>query len=358
MKIEKNELARKIGQLKSIVPSRTTMDALKGVLYKDGYLIASDTELTVKAKLEDIQDGLVSTQPFIIPSKAFELIRSLPAGELELDASGDSVTIKQGKIKNTFKTLPAAKFTYNRESMSGDSTATLSADKFKSAVSHVLYAVGTDDRNKLMTGVFMNCSGGKLEFVGLDGHRIAWDSLSYDGEFSLIVPKSALDNLMKMDIEGNIAIYHDDKGALFKTESCEIYTRLIDGEYFKYRNMFQAGPIGAIIDRRVFADAINRARLCGSDEDKAPVIFELDEDVIHISFRNSTADYKEDVPTISPCTGQLKIAFAPRLMTESLKSFECDNVTMDFTSAKMPVVIKAEDSDMTALVLPVSFKEA
>lgn len=357
MKIEKNELAKKIGQLKSIVPTRNCIDALKGVLYKNGYLIASDTELTVKAKLEGIQEGLVATQPFIIPSKAFELIRSLPDGELELDASGDSVTIKQGKIKNTFKTLPAAKFAYNRGSMSGDSTATLSADKFRSAVSHVLYAVGVAGANKLMMGVFMSCEGGKLDFVGLDGHRIAWDSLSYDGKFSMIIPKSALENLMKMDIEGDIAIYHDDKGALFKTEAYEIYTRLIDGEYFKYQNMFQTGPIGAIIDRRVFADAINRARLCGSDEDKAPVIFELDEDVIHISYRNSTADYKEDVPTISPCTGQLKIAFAPRLMTESLKSFECDNVTMDFTSAKMPVVIKAEDSDMTALVLPVSFKE-
>lgn len=357
MKIEKNELAKKIGQLKSIVPTRITIDALKGVLYKEGHLIASDTELTVKAKLEDVQDGLVATLPFIIPGKAFELIRSLPAGELDMDVNGDSVTIRQGKIKNTFKTLPAEKFAYNRESMSGDTTATLSADKFKSAVSHVLYAVAADGANKIITGVYMSCAGGKLDFVGLDGHRIAWDCLFCDGEFSMIVPKSALDNLMKMEIEGDIAIYHDDKGALFKTDAYEIYTRLIDGEYFKYQNMFQAGQISAIVDSRIFADAINRARLCGSDEDKAPVIFELDEDVIHISFRNSTADYKEDIPTISPCTGHLKIAFAPRLLTESLKSFDCDNVSMDFNNAKMPVIIKAEDSDMKALVLPVNFKE-
>lgn len=37
MKIEKNELSGKIGQLKSIVPSRTTIEALKGVLCADGY---------------------------------------------------------------------------------------------------------------------------------------------------------------------------------------------------------------------------------------------------------------------------------------------------------------------------------
>lgn len=52
MRINKSELSKKIGQLKGIVPSRTTIEALKGVLCSDGYLIASDTNLTVKAKLE------------------------------------------------------------------------------------------------------------------------------------------------------------------------------------------------------------------------------------------------------------------------------------------------------------------
>lgn len=56
MRINKSELSKKIGQLKGIVPSRTTIEALKGVLCSDGYLIASDTNLTVKAKLEGMEE--------------------------------------------------------------------------------------------------------------------------------------------------------------------------------------------------------------------------------------------------------------------------------------------------------------
>lgn len=37
MRINKSELSKKIGQLKGIVPSRTTIEALKGVLCSDGY---------------------------------------------------------------------------------------------------------------------------------------------------------------------------------------------------------------------------------------------------------------------------------------------------------------------------------
>ena len=76
MKIDKNELAKKIGQLKGIVPSKTTSEALRGVLYKDGYLIASNTELTVKAKLEAEESN--PDGRFIIPEKAFDLISNMP----------------------------------------------------------------------------------------------------------------------------------------------------------------------------------------------------------------------------------------------------------------------------------------
>lgn len=64
MKIDKNELSRKIAQIKGIVPKTTTIEALQGVLLKDGYLIASNTEVTVKAKLESAEGT-----PFIIPAK-------------------------------------------------------------------------------------------------------------------------------------------------------------------------------------------------------------------------------------------------------------------------------------------------
>lgn len=358
MKIEKNELAKKIGQLKGIVPSRTTIEALKGVLYKDGYLIAANNELTVKAKIEVIEDEENGTQPFIIPEKAFELISSLPIGEMEITTSSDLVTFKMGKIKNQFKTLPANQFSYARDSIASDEMATIPADKLKTAISHVVYAVAASGTNPVMTGMYMHCSDGKINFVGLDGHRIAWDCIDYEGDFKLIVPKAALDKLLKLDFEGDVAISHDANGALFRCENYEVYTRLIQGEYFKYEQMFQKGNIYTVLERRVFLDAINRARLCGSADDKAPVIFEMTGNVIHISYRNSVADYKEDVPVQMEFENSMKIAFDPKLLMDSLKAFECDNVSMEFNTAKTPAIIKAEDSDMTALVLPVNFKEA
>ena len=73
MKVQKYEIARVIDKLKSIVQKNDQFPALGGILVKDGYLIASDTNLTVKAKLEGMEE---KTEPFIIPAKAFDFIPS------------------------------------------------------------------------------------------------------------------------------------------------------------------------------------------------------------------------------------------------------------------------------------------
>jgi len=352
MKIEKTELAKKITQLQSVVPKKTTIDALQGILVSDGYLIAANNELTVKAKLEGIED-----ESFIIPAKAFDLIKNLPAGEVSVTCSKNEVTIQMGKIKNKFKTHPVENFVYTRTGIEASEEAAVSADKMKRAISHVLYAIPNTSANQIMTGMFLSCHNGKLDFVGLDGHRIAWDCIEHSGEFDLIIPKLALEKVTQLDLQGEIRISYDANGAVFATEDFEIYTRLIQGDYFKYRQMFSEGSIFTVVEKRMFLESLNRAQLCGSAEDKAPVILDVVGSLIRIQYKNQLADYEEEIATQLNAGEGLKIGFNPRLLIECLKSFDCDNVSISFSSGKMPAIIKAEDSDMTALVLPVNIKQ-
>ena len=297
MKISKIELARKISQLKGIVPKKTTINALQGILVQDGYLIASNTELTVKATLEGI-DG----DNFIIPAKAFDLITNLPAGDVSVTCDGDVVTIQMGSIKNKFKTLPVEQFAYARSDIDTNQEDVIPADELKKAISHVTYAISENMGNRTMEGMFFECKDGKLNLVGLDGHRIAWDSLDMNGSFEMIVPKPA-------------------------------------------------------VEKKALLDAINRAKLCGAQEDKAPVLLNVSGQNINITYKNQTADYTEDISTQIDVGDGLKIAFDPTLVMECVKAFECENISIAFTSKRHPAIIRAEDSDMTALVLPVNFAE-
>ena len=76
------------------------------ILVKEGYLIANNMEMTVKAKLEGIED-----ECFIIPERAFDLISNLPDGEVEISVTAqNTITIKADKIKNKYQTMDPEQF--------------------------------------------------------------------------------------------------------------------------------------------------------------------------------------------------------------------------------------------------------
>lgn len=86
MKVQKYEISRTIDKLKSIVQKNDQFPALGGVLVKDGYLIASNTEMTMQLKLEASKGSY-----FIIPMKAFDVIKNLPDGEVDIDTEGENI---------------------------------------------------------------------------------------------------------------------------------------------------------------------------------------------------------------------------------------------------------------------------
>ena len=94
MKVQKYEITRVIDKLKSIVQKNDQFPALGGILVKDGYLIASNSEITMKVKLEASEGSY-----FIIPMKAFDLIKNLPDGEIDISATDKNAMEAEGKIQ-------------------------------------------------------------------------------------------------------------------------------------------------------------------------------------------------------------------------------------------------------------------
>lgn len=346
MKIQKTELAAKLNKIKGVVPKRSTMAVLEGILVKEGYLIAHNMEMTVKAKIEGMGD-----ECFIIPNRAFDLINNLPDGEIEILAGTDNViTIKLDKIKNTYQAMDPLQFPAPVE-LDGENEMTISAEMLLESMKHVSYAVPAQHSNAMMTAMCLRASDGHLDFVGMDSHMIAWDRVDYEGEFELLLPKNTVDKLKSLGLSGNVQIRYGKTGAVFITEEFEVYTRLVNGEYFKYQTLFKEMPLRTAVSRAELLDAITRARMC--TEERQSVKFELKGNSLSLSIKDRITDYNETVDLREKISEALTIGFNARLVFETLKAFECDSVGISFGGSKMPMIIEAEDSNMTAMVMPV-----
>ena len=347
MKIQKTDLAQKLNKIKGVVPKKTTMPVLQGILVRDGYLIANNMEMTVKAKIEGTEG-----ESFIIPERAFDLINNLPDGEMEISAAaGNIITIKADKIKNKYQTLDPAQFPTTASQDEG-SELRIKAEMLLESMKRVSYAVPAQNTNTVMTAMCLQAAGGQLNFAGLDGHVLAWDKIDYDGEFELLIPKNTVDKMKSLGLSGEVQIRHNKTGAVFITEDFEIYTRLIEGEYFKYQTLFKELPLHTVVSRIALLDAMTRAKMC--TEERCPVRFEMDGGALSLSIKDNTTDYHETIELQEDIAEALTIGFDARLVLETLKAFDCENVGLSFGGPKMPMIVEAEDSDFKTIVLPVA----
>ncbi len=347
MKIQKTELATKLNKIKGVVPKKTTMPVLQGVLVKEGYLIANNMEMTVKAKLEGIED-----ECFIIPERAFDLISNLPDGEVDISVTAkNTITIKADKIKNKYQTMEPEQFPATA-TQKAENQLTIKANLLLESMKRVSYAVPAQGNNAVMSSMCLQAADGQLNFVGVDGHVLAWDRVDYDGDFELLIPKNTVDKLKSLGLTGDVQITHNKTGAVFITEDFEVYTRLIEGEYFKYQTMFKELPLHTVVSRAELLDAMTRAKMC--TEERCPVRFELQESQLNLSIKDKITDYHETVDLQEKIADPLTIGFDARLVLETLKAFDCDNVGISLEGPKMPMIVEAEDSDFKTIVLPVA----
>ena len=168
------------------------------------------------------------------------------------------------------------------------------------------------------------------------------------------ITKNTIDKLKTLGLTGEVRIRHSNAMAIFATEDFEICTRLVQGEYYRYQNMFKELPLHTVISRKELLDAMVRAKMCTAE--KCPVKFEIAGSQLGLSIKDQTTDYHETVDLQEDISEELTIGFDARLVIETLKAFDCDNVGISLQGPKMPMIVEAEDSDFKTIVLPVAIK--
>ena len=363
MKIEKTELANKIGRIKSILPKNTPIEALKSVLVRDGYLIASDMEITVTVKLEGISEG--TEESFLIPESMIGFINALPSGEVEISAKAENegtveLEVKAGKVKNNILTLSVTNYPAIKSTEAAKELGKVEAEDLKAGITHTLFAVAENNAKSVMNALNMKCANGELALSGLDGYMLATDKIPLEGEFDLNIPKRTCQQLLNLDIEGLVTILTDGKTVIFETAFSKIESRLIEGDYYQIERMLSDLPITVSMKRKSFVEALSRTLLLIGSNDSKAVSIDFSGEKAEVTLKNGRNAYVEDIGLNEDMADGEKILFAvnPKMLLTALKAFDSENVYLNLANEKRPMKILTDESDQKALVLPVRISKA
>jgi len=351
------------------VSSRTTLPILECILISTENnnairLTCNNLEMGIESAL--LEANIINSGSVAINAKTFfEIVRKLPDNNISISVKENIIIIKSGRSEfkiagqdaNDFPRLP---------DFEKSGVYKISAESFKTMVKQTIFSVSMDESKPVLMGELIEIKDNNINMVALDGFRISFRTekiLETYQDIELIVPSKTLGDLARILSSSetkDVLLYVTDKHALFELEECKIITRLIDGSFLKYENIFTDDYKTIVkLNRHDFLESIERVTVI-DDSKKMPIKFKLEEEKIIIS-SNTEVDTSREEIAANIDGDKLEIAFNPKYLIDALKAIESEKISVQFTTSLMPCIIKPyseENLSLNAkyLILPLKLK--
>ncbi|MDO5301405.1 MAG: DNA polymerase III subunit beta [Tissierellia bacterium] len=356
--IEKGNLQTAVATAARAISQRTNLQILEGLMLeaRDGNIIvrATDTELSI----ETVAPAMVEEEGSIVLNSRLitEIVRKLPSAMVHIATEGSKVHLRCGNSSFDMMSQNADDYP-DMPSLEDSHRVEVATESLLQAFGRTSFAVATDDMRIALTGVYMNSTPEGLDFVALDGYRMAVEHIAGFESLNrgIILPSRAVQELSKLLKEGgSIPMTLGNNHICFTFDNTKFYTKLLNGDYFKYQQLIRRDhPITVHVDRRALADALERASLMTGKERSGLVRLNMEENTLHIT-SNSEIGAVHEVLSMEKEGADLMIAFNARYLLEGLKVVSADEVTLGFVDAVSPMIMTLEeDPNFLYLALPV-----
>ncbi len=368
IKCEKNILLNNINIVLKSVASRTTLPILECILLiadKEGFrLISNDLELGIETS--NIEADILEKGMVALEAKIFsDIIRSMPDGDISITVDEKNVAvIKNGKTEFKILGQNGEEFP-TLDKVEKEEKYSISSSLLKNMIKQTKFSVSTDESKPVLTGELIEIKEGNLNIVAIDGFRVSFRCTNISKDFKnaeVVVPAKALNEIIKIlsDKEDSIVnLYFNDNHILFELDSCIIVSRLLEGEFLKYEQIFTEDYNTRIkLDRVNFLNSLERASLISKDNKKTPVKLEIKNDESLVITSNTEFGTSYEELSIDLEGEGLSIAFNPRYLIEALKAIDDEKILIQFMTSLSPCIIKGIDnSDYKYLILPLKINE-
>lgn len=356
--ILKADLAKYIGIAQRAISSKSSIQILEGIVFeaKNDELILSSTDLElsvntrVACKVEE--EGAIVLNSEIIGN----IVRKMPEDYITFNGNIENIKITCQNSTFDLKGQDAMDYPSLPDPVD-DITMSIDSKDLKEAIRETIFATSTDETWMALTGVLLNQKEDYIEFVGLDGYRMAIKCFpqKMDGEINTIVPKRALNELSKIIDSGNVNISIVKGHIIFATESTLMYSRTIDKKYIDYERIISTeNKTSLVINRDDLLGSLERAILLAKGGAVSLSKFTVLDGVVNIQSSSDYGELNEDV--LCEKTGQdLVISFNTRYVLEGLKAIDDDQLKIYLNESLNPMIIHplSDEDSFLYLVLPV-----
>jgi DNA polymerase-3 subunit beta len=353
------------GMVASVAPARSPKPILQNVKLtadQDGStLLATDLEVGIRYRVL----GVKVDQPgsAILPTQHFgQILRTMSDEELLLEADDEHLLVKG--LHAQFK-LPGADPELYPEvpDFGAEGYLVVSAADLRRAIRRTVFATDVESTRYALGGVLFEAGDGGMSLVATDGRRLACQRLPVESEGSgrtagqPVVPVKALKllerNLQDEDPPVHLA-FQGTTAVLVRTERAVIYSRLVEGRFPRYQDVFPASVETKIpLEVGPFASAVEQASIVTSDESRG-VDFTFADGSLKLASQAPDRGSSDVELPIAYDGKAVEITFDPRYLSDALRTLADDaTLTAELIDGKNAAVFRTDD-EYIYVVMPLT----
>ncbi len=351
--IARDALLKPLQAVSGIVERRHTLPILANVLLeqKDGHLFvtATDLEMQITARSEMAgKDGQAIT---VGARKLQDLLRALPDdSELNIEATGNKMTVKAGRSRFNLQTLAAADYPRIGVATEQLQTLTLPQKDLRALFKLVEFAMAQQDIRYYLNGMLVVVDKGTLQAVATDGHRLSWASIAVDGDYArqeVILPRKTVLELGKLLTDSDDPVTLDilANQVRFRFGNVELVSKVVDGKFPDFNRVIPVGHGKHVeMERAELLSALQRAAILSNEKFRGVRVV-LATDTLKIICTNSEQEEAEEELAIDYKGDPLDIGFNITYLVDALSNLTVPRVKFAFGDANSSALVTMPDRD-------------
>jgi len=370
---DREQMLAAFGMVSGVAPARSPKPILQSLKFvasgDDGsILMATDLEVGVRLKLLGVKVDRPGAA--ILPTQQVSQILRSSTGDdelaFELDDSEDgneALVIRGQRSEFRLVSQDPEEFPEPPDFEASDGHR-VSSEDLRMAIRRTAFATDPDSTRYALGGVQMELEPEAITFVGTDGRRLARQIIpaSTEGEPNLsgpppVVPVKAL-KLIERNLEDDESVTlsaQAGSAVLVRAGRATIYTRLVEGRFPNYRDVFPDGYEARIPFAEVapLLSAVEQAAIVTIKESRG-IDFDFGGGLLKLSGQSADvgqAHIELPIPYEGPEVG---VTFDAGYLIDALRTLDPEQpITAELIDSSAAAVFKTEDQ-YTYVVMPLS----
>lgn len=339
----------------AVAPSRSPKPILQNVKFEISgdtpMLIATDLEVGVRVVVAGVDVHTPGSA--VLPVGRFgSILRESSDDVLQLEADPQGSVVRGSRSEFKLPGENPAEF---------PSVAGFNEEKYIELPSRVLhelirrtlFATDNESSRYALGGVLLEMSEHQIIAVGTDGRRLAKMEAAVKSvggagasDQPTIVPAKALQLIDRtLSDDANVQVAARQNDILIRTSRATIYSRLVEGRFPKWRDVFPRRPDATRIDLPVgpFFSAVRQAAIVTSEESKG-VDFSFAGGTLTLTGRAAELGQSRVEMPVAYDAGELGITLDPKFVADFLKVLDPEKtVVLEIKNSEGAAVFSTDD---------------